>query len=305
MAKRWLVLASALALFALACGSAAAPNTFSNIGNNVDAARTVAVPAPAQGVPAVRGAAEAQSGPGAQVNPGQPVLGVRFQSDRVLVLTAQLSLKADDAWSISDRVQSLAFALGGDITGVTQSGGGENKAATVTIRVPNERFNDALRQIKSLDGAELLSAQVAGEDRTEQFIDLDARLKAKQQEESRYLALLAKADKIDDILRIDQVLSQVRAQIEQLQGQLNVLKNRSSMATINVSVAPAGFAPKPLETGWQPAKTFQQATAALLATLRVFADYAIWALVWVWVPLLVLGVVFAVSRSRVRPNSAA
>ena len=233
------------------------------------------------------------------------VLGVRFQSDRVLVLTAQLNFKAGDPWQVADRVQSLALGLGGDVVGVSQSGQAEDKSATVTIRVPNERFNDALAQIKAIEGAELISAQVSGEDKTEQFIDLDARLKAKQQEESRYLALLARADKIDDILKIDQVLSQVRAQIEQLQGQLNALKTRSSMATISLTVSTAAPALKPLETGWQPAKTFQAAVASLVSVLRVFADVAIWAFVWLWLPLLALGLAVVLTRGRSRPASAA
>ena len=65
---------------------------------------------------------------------------------------------------------------------VNQSGSGDTKSATVTIRVPNDRFNAALNQIKAIDGVDLQSAQVTGEDKTEQFIDLDARLKAKQDE---------------------------------------------------------------------------------------------------------------------------
>lgn len=259
------------------------------------------------GAPAVApmppgGAEGALRGDSAAQNASSGVLGVRFQSDRVLILTAQLHLTAGDPWQLSDRVQSLALSFGGEVIGVTQSGKGDQKSATVTVRVPNDRFNDALNQIKTLEGSELETAQVSGEDRTEQFIDLDARLKAKQQEEARYLALLARAEQIDDILKIDQVLANVRTQIEQLQGQLNALKNRSAMATISVSVASALLGPTGPDSGWQPAKTFQQASAALLAMVRVFADAAIWAFVWLWVPLLGLGLFVLLSRARTRPT---
>jgi hypothetical protein len=253
------------------------------------------------GGPVPAPAADAQ-GELANVATTSGTLGTQFQSDRVLILTAQLHFRGADPWAAADRVQSVARGLGGEIIGVSQSGTGDDKAATVTVRVPNDRFNDALAQLKAIEGTELLSAQVTGEDRTEQFVDLEARLRAKQQEEARYLALLARANTIDEILKIDQVLSQVRTQVEQLQGQLNALKNRSSMATVTVAISTAAIAPRPLDTVWEPARTFQAATAALLSVLRLFADAAIWALVWLWLPLLGLGLALALSRARTRPT---
>lgn len=295
MSKARLALGALVVLLLAACAGtgASAPQTLSRGGP---------AEAPAPMPPTAVGGSTEDAAKQSTLSSG--VLGVRFQSDRVLILTAQLHLSAGDPWQISDRVQSLALSFGGEVIGVTQSGKGDQRSATVTVRVPNDRFNDALAQIKTLEGSELETAQVSGEDRTEQFIDLDARLKAKQQEEARYLALLARAEQIDDILKIDQVLSNVRTQIEQLQGQLNALKNRSAMATISVSVSSAAALPGVPDSGWQPARTFQAATAALLSTIRVFADAAIWAFVWLWVPLLGLGLVLALSRARARPTRA-
>lgn len=295
MRKARLALVAAAVGLALACSGSAAQ--FSNIGNNLDG--RVAAPAP-QGV---SGVASGQADAAKQGQPNGPtsgVLGVLFQSDKVLILTAQLQFRSADPWAISRTIQQLAVGFGGDVIGVNESGVGDTKSATVTIRVPNDQFNGALNRIKAIDGADLQSAQVTGEDKTEQFIDLDARLKAKQQEEARYLALLTKANTVDEILKVDNVLATVRSQIEQLQGQLNALKNRSQMATITASVSTAPVVPTPIETGWQPQRTFQAAVAALGGLMRVFADVAIWALVWSWIPLLGLGALFVLSR-RVRP----
>jgi len=170
------------------------------------------------------------------------------------------------------------------------------------VRVPNERFQDALSQIRGIADVEVRNAKVTGEDRTEQFIDLEARLKAKQAEEQRYLALLSRANTIDEILKIDQVLSGVRAQIEQLQGQLNFLKNRSTMATVTVSVATLTGAPSQLpKDAWQPQRTFEAAIATLLAFMRVVGDALIWALVWAWLPVILILAAGAVLRVRSRP----
>jgi hypothetical protein len=295
MRKARLALASLAVGLAVACSSA---GTFSNIGNNLDSSRAVA-PAPAGQAGGSVGYGPDSAAKQGQGESSSGVLGVLFQSDKVLILTAQLQLRSADPWAVSKKVQQVALGFGGDVVGVNESGTGDSKSAVVTIRVPNDQFNTALQQIKTIDGADLQSAQVTGEDKTEQFIDLDARLKAKQQEESRYLALLAKANTVDEILKVDQVLSTVRAQIEQLQGQLNALKNRSAMATITTAVSTTPILPSPIETGWQPQRTFQAAVAALGGMLRVFADVAIWALVWSWLPLLALGFLYVLSR-RVR-----
>lgn len=293
--RKLLPLAGVLLAAAVACSTQFAATSAparADARGGAPADKVVAQPAPA--VP---------PNAGGQSGGGEPVLGVRFISDRVLVLTANLELKAVDAWRVADLVQNVALGMGGEVTSVSQSGRGEDRSATVTVRVPNERFQDALNQIKSMPDVDVLRVQVTGEDRTEQFIDLDARLKAKQAEEQRYLALLARADKIDDILRIDQVLANVRAQIEQLQGQLNALKSRSSLATITVSVGPLRpVSPLP-QTGWKPARTFESAATALAGFLQRAADLAIWLLVWVTLPALGLGLVLALGR-LLRPREA-
>lgn len=298
MPRKALVSLTALAaLLAAACSTAGAPAAIGRAEPappgvyGLDAQAPQKAPAPAPAAPG-----EAGGAPGG-------ILGQRFLSDRVLVLTANLELRAVDAWRVADRVQEIALGLGGEVTGVSQSGRQEDRTATVTVRVPNERFHDALDKIKGIADVEVARVDVKGEDRTEQFIDLEARLKAKLAEEQRYLALLARAEKIDDILKIDQVLSNVRAQIEQLQGQLNALKNRSSLATITVSVAPLGLVQQPPQTSWQPGRTFQAASTALLGFLQRVADLAIWMLVWIWMPALALGFALALGR-LVRPRQS-
>lgn len=309
MRPRNLVLA-ALGALAVACGSASSqvvpPSAEGRAANTI----TRVDPAP-PGMALTQKGQAVVGQPAAVPQPPNPdtglvggVLGVRFQSERVLVLNANLDLRAPDPWSATDRIQSIALGLGGDVVAVSQVGRGDDRSANVTVRVPNERFSDALAQMKGLDGVEVVSAQVKGEDRTEQFIDLDARLKAKQLEEQRYLALLARAEKIDDVLKIDQVLSNVRAQIEQLTGQLNALKARSSMATISASVSTLSApAPKPNPTGWQPSRTFQAALASLGYFLTGFADLLIWGVVWFGLPFFVLGGLFLLF-TRTRPRAA-
>ncbi len=225
-----------------------------------------------------------------------------FDPDRALILSANVSLKAKDAWAVSDRVQAIAFGLGGDVMSLAQSGSGEHRSAMLTLRVPQARFNDALRQVREIPDIEVLTSNVDGKDITDQFVDLQARLTAKKAEEQRYLALLSRADKIEDILKIDAVLSQVRTQIEQLTAQVNSIKARTTYSTITVQVSPIGPAPLPTPDprAYDPSTTVERAVTALVSLMRYATDAAIWALVFGWIPLVLFGLVLLVSRSRSR-----
>ncbi|MBI2773989.1 MAG: DUF4349 domain-containing protein [Chloroflexi bacterium] len=296
------------AILLAACAAAGAPTlsapdkggvTFgiNNEGPMGPAGSTVSAAAPvpaATGAP-FRGDQSTQSGQGSI-----PVAQV-FDPDRALILTASVALRAKEPWTVSDKVQAIATGLGGDVMSLAQSGSGEQRNAMLTIRVPQERFNDALRQIRDIGDIEVISSNVDGKDVTDQFIDLKARLSAKQTEESRYTALLARANTIDEILKIDQALSNVRLQVEQLTAQINTIKARTTFSTIVVQVAPATVVqPTPDPKAYDPAKTAERAFAALASMFRGAVDVAIWVLVFGWIPLVIFGLALLVSRTRTR-----
>ena len=255
------------------------------------------------------GPATAESAKGAPVpadqaakQPNSIPVPAALDPARALILTASISMRAQDPWGAADRAQAVATTMGGDVMSMSQSGKGDDRHASLVLRVPAERFNDALRQLRALSDVEVLSSSVDSKDVTEQFVDLEARLRAKQAEEVRYLALLARAERIEDILRIDQSLAQVRTQIEQLTGQVNSIKTRTTFSTISLSIAPTGVLPPSDPKVYDPTRTVERATLALGVMLRVVADLAIWTLVFGWIPLLVLGAAFGMQRMR-RPTT--
>lgn len=229
--------------------------------------------------------------------------GVLRSASRNLILTAQVAMKTQDPWATADKARAIASGLGGDILAMSQTGQGENRSALITVRVPSDRFDEALRQLKLLDG-EVITSNVDAKDVTDQFTDLQARLVAKQAEEQRYLQLFPQAKTVDETLKIDAALGNVRVQIEQLQGQINLIKNRTEFSTITMSIAP--IVTVPTETGgvWDPAKTFAKAIAALSVFFKFAADLAIWVLVFGWIPLIALALLLAATRMR-RPTVTA
>ena len=223
--------------------------------------------------------------------------------DRDLIVTANVAMKSDDPWQTADAARDIARGFGGSVLGLSESVTNDRRSANITMRVPADRFDDAVAALKKLNG-EVLSSSVDAKDVTDQLVDLDARLTALRAEESRYLQLFASAKTVDEMLKVQVALSQLRQQIEQLAAQQKSTKDRVAFSTISLSVASTAE-PLPGTPGkWDPARTFATAIAALTTLLRSVADLAIWLLVFGWVPLLLLASIFVASRSRRRLPAA-
>src|SRR5881628_2192430 len=290
MRKLALVIAAPL-LFVTACSAATSAPTAQTRGGEAGA------PVP--------GAVDSVSGfsGNAASAPDKGIPTVVVSGDRNLILTAKIDMRSKDPWATSDRAQAIASGLGGDVLNLSQSGTADTRSASLTIRVPSNRFGDALQQLKSLDG-EVQTSGVSAQDVTDQFVDLQARLTAKQAEEQRYLAILNRANTIDEILKVDASLANVRTQIEQLTAQINGIKSRTEFSTIVLSVTPQ--TPAPIDNtvkGWDPANALARALAAFGALFQVFADLAIWALVFGFIPLVGLVIVAVATRGRRAPTA--
>src|SRR6267378_639524 len=291
MRKLALLIAAPL-LLATACSSAGSSPTAQGRGGEVGA------PAPAVGDSFSSVSGTAASAP----DKGIPTVVV--SGDRNLILTAKIDMRTKDPWATSDRAQAIATGLGGDVLNLSQSGTADSRSASLTIRVPSSRFGDALQALKSLEG-EVQTSGVSAQDVTDQFVDLQARLTAKHAEEQRYLAILNRANTIDEILKVDASLANVRTQIEQLTAQINSIKNRTEFSTISMSISTLSVLPGDTTTKvWDPAKTVGRALAALGAMMQVFADALIWLIVFGWLPLLAFAAVLVAARAR-RPAAPA
>ncbi|MDR6845149.1 DUF4349 domain-containing protein [Flavobacterium granuli] len=103
----------------------------------------------------------------------------------------------------------------------------------ITVRIPSDNFDSFIKNI--LTGVAYFdNKEINSQDVTEEYIDIDARLKAKKKLENRYLELLAKATKISEMLAIEAQLSTIREEIEAKEGQLRYMQNQVSLSTITI-----------------------------------------------------------------------
>jgi hypothetical protein len=161
----------------------------------------------------------------------------------------------------------------------------ETISGYVTMRVPAERFDEALARLRQL----ALSVPFEGteaRDVTEEYVDLEARLHNLEATEAQYLALLEKAETVEEMLQVQQALSNVRGEIEQIEGRMQYLERTSDMSLIEVSLQEVRGLAEP----WSASAAFKSAVRGLTALGRGLATLVIWLVVfcWVWIPILVI-----------------
>jgi len=143
--------------------------------------------------------------------------------------------------SFLDRYQQ-AIAVAGANGGYVESSEtvvGRYRSGIITIRVPVDRFEAALAQLKGLGTVKV--DRVSGQDVTSQYVDLSAQLRNWKAQEAVLLRLMAKAKTITDSIRVQQQLQNVQGTIQELQGQLQLLDSQTALSTISVSMVEAAL----------------------------------------------------------------
>ncbi|MGI9107385.1 MAG: DUF4349 domain-containing protein [Pyrinomonadaceae bacterium] len=108
---------------------------------------------------------------------------------------------------------------------------------TVQLRVPASRFDAVLAEIRAV-GSRVRAEKQTGKDVTEEFIDLDARLRTQRALEAQFLEIMKRADKVSDALEVHSQLAGVRTEIERVEGRRRFLENQAALSTINATLQP-------------------------------------------------------------------
>lgn len=170
-----------------------------------------------------------------QVATQTPLPESRPQS-RLVIKTATLNLEISTYESAHVQIQKIATQYGGYlISATTQTHDNNIKSGSFTLRIEAKNFEAALQDIKKL-AQKVEQESVQGNDVTEEFYDLTARLDNKRKAEKRYQEILATAKNTKDILEVEQALTNVREEIERLEGRKRFLEDQVALSTINVNL---------------------------------------------------------------------
>ncbi len=251
--------------------------------------------AAARAAPAAGTADGAAPQPGAATTDSGTVLtGVADLADRKIVKTGEITVEVPNVGAAVGIVRAMALDLGGYVG--DSSAGEADQAATLTLRFPAARFDDALQRLHAMDGTVIAEA-TREEDVTSSVVDLQARIDNLQASEEQYRTLLGRAEKIDDILSVQQHLDDVQGQIEQLTAQLKLLSGQADLSTLTVTLTPRDTSVKQAAAGWDPGSTLDKALAALVSVGQALGTAGIWLAV-VGLPILIVLAILALFGRR-------
>ncbi len=215
-----------------------------------------------------------------------------FASSHMIIKNADIKLLVEDTDVAIDRATQAIGDLGGYIVSsrvwYQPWYDGENyKYATITIGIPVDQFERTLTRLRGL-AVKVLDETASGEDVSNQFVDLQSQVTNLEATRDRIKSFLDEAKTVDEALRINQELSTVEAQIEQIKGQMNYLQDRSAYSTITINFEqklPEEVTPTPTPApSWNPGETFKRAQKAVNHAYQGIVDFLIWIFV-VLVPI--------------------
>ncbi|MBA3388265.1 MAG: DUF4349 domain-containing protein [Rubrobacter sp.] len=223
---------------------------------------------------------------------------------RKIVKSANLGVRSEDVRGSAAEAQQVAARFGGIVLNSQVSQLDPRKEgrvyADLVLSVPSEEFENALTELRGL-GKKVTDDSVAGQDVTEEFVDLESRERNLLAAERSLLELFDRAQSVDDTLYIQRELTALRGEIELVQGRIKYLEQRSAFSQITLSIQPvAALTPPPKQPAWDPGAVAAKAWAASLNVLQGAATVAISAAVFGWwlSPLLIIGLVWWRRRNQ-------
>lgn len=254
--------------------------------------------------PNVQGPIQVVQREGRDGNPGQAAAP---KVERKIVFTSQVDVVVEDFSAAQQKLSSLidhvqqhgGYLARQEVTGTT----GYHRRGSWTVRVTLGQFDQFVDDVERL--GELERSTRDAQDVTEAYADLEARLRNKQASEQRLLSHLEKSAELKDTLELERELSRVRGEIEQMQGQFNVLKNKTDLATVTINlIERLNYQPETKATfGTQITRTFSKSIELLQLCLQAFVLTVVALAPWAFLALvMVLPIAWLARRDKGRSN---
>ncbi len=221
--------------------------------------------------------ARAASAPGAPEQSGGVHSDISVPVPSAVIKTATLDLRVRHGQfgRAMDAANQIALRFGGYVSRST-SFGTKVHDGTLVMRVPAHAFNPARLAVEKLGRP--TNEVVSGRDVTRQLVNLGARLGNLESQQRALRALMRRAVSVSDTIRVQGVLQGVELQMEEIQGELNYLHDRTSMSTISIAVHEAGARPAPPQHAtaiWKAGARAADAATAVVSGVIVGAGYVI------------------------------
>ncbi|MBN1977463.1 MAG: DUF4349 domain-containing protein [Anaerolineae bacterium] len=227
--------------------------------------------------------------------------------ERLIIRNAWLDLVVPDTDEALGEIEDVVDEMDGFIVQSNVYQSGESKRASVQLRIPADKLAEALERFRDL-ATEVRSENVSGQDVTEEYVDLQSRLRSKEAAEAKLLQFLEEAEDTEAALEVYTQLERIQTDIEVIKGRMQYLEQSAAMSSVSIELTPDELV-QPIEIGgWHPEGTLKDAVEALIRVLQFLVDALIVVVVVILpVVLVVFGplvALFFLVRALVRRRRA-
>jgi len=189
---------------------------------------------------------ESESSQQDQSKPGSDLPNIKPKIIKSAVLSIEVGKGTFDDSMV--KITKIAESSGGYVSSTESYSNAEGKITSgrILIRIPSEKFDISINEIKKI--GELKSINISGQDVTQEYVDLESRLKNYEAQEKVLIDLMNKSTSVKDSIEVQKELSNVQGEIEVIKGRMNYLNNMVSFSTIEITIAEPNVAP-PVQGG--------------------------------------------------------
>jgi len=204
-------------------------------------------------------------------------------TERIVIRSARLAVVSKDVEQAAEALKGYAQENGGFVVNANvESNEDMPPTAQVSLRIPADKLDAAVAFVRK-QAVRVASESVSGEDVTEEYVDLEAKLKNLNASETQLLSIMKDARKTEDVLSVRREIERVRGEIDSLTGRKKYLDQSAKMSSVFVSIATdeASLPVVKTEDQWRPVIVMKQAASTLLDVLKFLVNVVIWAIVFV------------------------
>jgi hypothetical protein len=219
----------------------------------------------------------------------------------MLIKTGQLNIQVDDITAARQQITTLASDYGGYVINSQSTSNGDYQSTTLTIAVDSTLFDAAVEALHEIGNVN--QETISGEDVTEEYVDLESRLRSLEATRERLFTFLEEAQNVEEALSVNTELTALESQIEQIRGRMNYLEERTASSTISISLyhdAPTADT----KEDWSPRRILDHAVDAQQELVKVLVSLTIWVVIFLGPYLVISLVVYLAWRRWYKRHSA-
>jgi len=214
-----------------------------------------------------------------------------------IIKSGTISLMVEDLDVVETGILSISKDYDGSVVSSYESGEGNDRTITITLKIPVESFDDVYTEIKDIDG-EVTYASYYTEDITSEYTDLESRLRNLEATEEQLVEILGTAESVEDTLAVYEQLTDIRSRIEVLEGQIKYLDNQTDYSYVAVALTLSSTGKEVTDEEWNPLGILKTAFSYLVDFGIVLANLLIWIVAFSPVIAIVVIIVVLVKRGK-------